>query len=158
LKVPLPILFFPPAYALVNPSRGKCADNQISKSLFAFRLGWVMKRPRSDNASSHSTLRRMTMAVNHKLTNLIKGRVIIAFEATLTSVRITFKEDSTMKVKTLDPPPQRIAEGVQVREVSENGIEFVLGCEDDTTIDLTLAEPGNSVTVRDKTGAVEYLG
>jgi len=98
------------------------------------------------------------MAVNHKLTNVIKGRVIIAFEATLMSVRITFNEDSTMKVKTLDPPPQRIAEGVQVREVSENGTEFVLGCEDDTTIDLTLAEPGNSVTVRDKTGAVEYLG
>jgi hypothetical protein len=117
-----------------------------------------MEKPRGNNSSWPSTLRRMTMAVNHKLTNVIKGRVIIASEATLTCVRITFKEDSTMKVKTLDPPAQRVAEGVQVREVSENGTEFVIGCDDDTTIDLTLAEPGNSVTVQDKTGAVEYLG
>jgi hypothetical protein len=29
---------------------------------------------------------------------------------------------------------------------------------DDTTIDFTLAEPGNSISVRDETGSVEYLG
>ncbi len=63
-----------------------------------------------------------------------------------------------MKVKTVESPPRRIPEGGQVREVSERGTEFTIGCEDDTTIDLTLAEPGNSVSVRDKTGAIEYLG
>ena len=32
------------------------------------------------------------------------------------------------------------------------------GCEDDTTIDFTLVEPGNAISVRDETGSVEYLG
>jgi hypothetical protein len=98
------------------------------------------------------------MAVNRTLTNIIRGRVIIASAADLSSVRITFKDDSTLKVKTVDPPPPRIPVGVQVREVSERHTKFTIGCEDDTTIDLTLAEPGNSVSVRDKTGKVEYLG
>jgi hypothetical protein len=100
----------------------------------------------------------MVMAVNLRLTNVVKGRVIIASEADLSSVRIIFNDDSTMKVKTIDRPPPRIPKGVQVREVSEHGTEFIIGCEDDTTVDLTLAEPGNSVSVRDRTGEVEYLG
>jgi len=29
---------------------------------------------------------------------------------------------------------------------------------DDTTIDFTLAEPGDAISVRDETGSVEYLG
>ena len=100
----------------------------------------------------------MIMVVNHKLTNVIKGRVLIASEADLSSLRLTFKDGSTMKVKTVDPLPPKIPEGVQVREISEHGTEFIIGCEDDTTVDLTLAEPGNSVTVRDKAGELEYIG
>ncbi len=98
------------------------------------------------------------MPVNHKLRIVIKGRVIVVSTADLSGVRFTFKDDSTMKVKTVGSQRPRIPEGVQVPEVSEHGTEFVIGCEDDTTIDLTLADPGNSVTVRDKTGTVEYLG
>jgi hypothetical protein len=98
------------------------------------------------------------MSVNHKLTKIIKGKVISAFEANNSSILITFGDDSTMNVKTAESPRRRIPEGGQVREVSERGTEFTIGCEDDTTIDLTLAEPGNSVSVRDKTGALEYLG
>ena len=40
------------------------------------------------------------MAVNHKLTSIIKGRVVRASEADASGVQITFKDSSTMKVKT----------------------------------------------------------
>ncbi len=63
-----------------------------------------------------------------------------------------------MKVKTAGSQASTIPEGVRVREASEHGTAFVVGCEDDTTIDFTLAEPGNSISVRDETGSVEYLG
>jgi hypothetical protein len=70
-------------------------------------------------------------------------------------VQITFKDSSTMKVKTAGSQAPTIPQGVQVREVSEHGTAFVIGCEDDTTIDFTLAEPGNAISVRDETGSVE---
>src|ERR1700730_14804997 len=120
----------------------------------------MMDHARSDPERVSASERHwiMIMALNHKLTDVLKGRVIIASEADLSSVRLTFKDDSTLKVKTVDPLPPRIPEGVQVREVSEYGTEFIIGCEHDTTVDITLAEPGNSICVRDKTGEVEYLG
>jgi hypothetical protein len=77
------------------------------------------------------------MAVNNKLTKVIKDRVITSFEADTSSIRITFEDDFTMKVKTVESPPPKIPEGGQVREVSERGKEFTIGCEADTTIDLT---------------------
>jgi hypothetical protein len=96
------------------------------------------------------------MAVNHKLTSIIKGRVVRASEADALGVQITFKDSSTMKVKTAGSQAPSIPEGVRVREASQRGTAFVVGCEDDTTI--TLAEPGNAISLRDETGSVEYLG
>jgi hypothetical protein len=49
-------------------------------------------------------------------------------------------------------------EGVQIRVVSETGADLVIACEDDSTIAVTLSEPGNSISLRDKNGRVEYLG
>jgi len=98
------------------------------------------------------------MAVNHKLTSIIKGRVVRASEADASGVQITFKDSSTIKVKTAGSQAPTIPEGVRVREASEHGAAFVIGCEDDATIDFTLAEPGNAISVRDETGSVEYLG
>ena len=74
------------------------------------------------------------------------------------TVQITFNDSSSMKVKTAGSQAPTIPEGVRVREASEDGTAFVIGCEDDTTIGFTLAEPGNSISVRDETGSVEYLG
>ncbi len=73
-------------------------------------------------------------------------------------IQITFNNSSTMKVKTAGSQAPTIPEGVWVREASEHGTAFVIGCEDDTTIDFTLAEPGDAISVRDETGSVEYLG
>src|ERR1700726_4555574 len=51
-----------------------------------------------------------------------------------------------------------LREGAQIRQISEDRAKFVIECEDDSAIDVTLADPGASVAVRDKTYQVEYLG
>ena len=55
------------------------------------------------------------MAVNHKLTSIIKGRVVRASETDASGVQITFKDSSTMKVKTAGSQAPTIPEGVRVR-------------------------------------------
>ena len=51
-----------------------------------------------------------------------------------------------------------LREGAQIRQIPEDRAKFVIECEDDSAIDVTLADPGASVAVRDKTYQVEYLG
>ena len=51
-----------------------------------------------------------------------------------------------------------LREGARIRQISEDRAKFVIECEDDSAIDVTLADPGASVAVRDKTYQVEYLG
>jgi hypothetical protein len=36
--------------------------------------------------------------------------------------------------------------------------ELLFECEDDSTLDLIIVDPGNAVMVRDKNDLVEYLG
>jgi hypothetical protein len=50
------------------------------------------------------------------------------------------------------------AEGVRIRQVSEDRATIVIECEDDSVFDVTIVDPGNSVSVRDKNDVVEYLG
>jgi hypothetical protein len=61
-----------------------------------------------------------------------------------------------VKVMESNSPPLR--EGSQVRRVHENGTEFMIDCEDGTTLSLQLIEPGNSISVRDKDGAAPCDG
>jgi hypothetical protein len=39
----------------------------------------------------------------------------------------------------------------------EDHTKLLFECEDDSTLDLTLVDPGNSVIIRDKNGQLEYL-
>jgi hypothetical protein len=48
--------------------------------------------------------------------------------------------------------------GGTIKAVLEDGVEFKLQSEDDSTIRIELADPGASVAVRDKNNEVEYLG
>ena len=63
-----------------------------------------------------------------------------------------------MKVKIVESNSPPLREGTGIRQVSENLAKLVIECEDDSTVDVTLVDPGNSVTVRDKNNQVEYLG
>ena len=49
-------------------------------------------------------------------------------------------------------------EGVRIRRVSEDQTTLLFECEDESILDVTILDPGNSVIVRDKNGQVEYLG
>jgi hypothetical protein len=58
-------------------------------------------------------------------------------------------DGSTMKVKSWNPTAHHFARA-RIRQISENLTKLVIECEDDSTVDLTLLDPGNSVSVRDK--------
>jgi hypothetical protein len=46
----------------------------------------------------------------------------------------------------------------RIQAVAEQSVKFIVSCEDESQIVLTLADPGSSVTVRDANGIIEYLG
>ena len=71
---------------------------------------------------------------------------------------VSFGEGSTMKVKIAESKSQALREGARIRQISEDRAKFVIECDDDSGIDVILADPGASVAVRDKTYQVEYLG
>jgi hypothetical protein len=98
------------------------------------------------------------MAVNQKLTNVIKGRVVQNFQLNPSEVLFSFADGSTMKVKIVESNSQQLPQGARIRQVSEDHAKLVIQCEDDGAIEVTLADPGSSVAVRDKTYQVEYLG
>jgi hypothetical protein len=51
-----------------------------------------------------------------------------------------------------------LQEGARIRQISEDQATLLFECEDESILDVTIADPGNSVIVRDKNGQVEYLG
>jgi hypothetical protein len=100
----------------------------------------------------------MIMAVNHKLTHVVKDRVVQNFQLNASELLISFADGSTMKVKIVESNSPPLREGARIRQISEDQAKLFIECEDDSTIDVTLANPGSSVAVRDKTYQVEYLG
>jgi hypothetical protein len=98
------------------------------------------------------------MSLNHKLTRVLKDRVIQNFQLNASELLISFVDGSTMKVKIVESNSPPLREGARIRQISETLAKLVIECEDDSTIDLTLADPGNSVSVRDRNNQVEYLG
>jgi len=98
------------------------------------------------------------MAVNHKLTHVVKDRVVQSFELNASELLIGFVDGSSMKVRIVEFNSPPLLEGARIRQISETLAKLVIECEDDSAIDVTLANPGSSVAVRDKTYQVEYLG
>jgi len=98
------------------------------------------------------------MAINQKLTNVIEDRMVKNCREGLSEVKICFQDGSTMTAKVMEANSPPLQEGSRIRRVHEDGTEFMIDCEDGTTLSLQLIEPGNSISVRDKYGEVEYLG
>jgi hypothetical protein len=98
------------------------------------------------------------MAVNLKLTHAVKDRVVQNFKLNDSELLISFVDGSTMTVSIIvsNSPPLR--EGARIRQISEDQAKLLFECEDDSTLDVTLVDPGNSVIIRDKNNQVEYLG
>ena len=99
------------------------------------------------------------MSVNHKLTHVVKDRVVEHFQLNASELLISFVDGSTMTVKIVESNSPPLHEGARIRRISENlGNKAFVECEDDSTIDVTIVDPGSSVIVRDKSLQVEYLG
>ena len=98
------------------------------------------------------------MAVNHKLTHVVKDRVVQNFQLNASELLISFVDGSTMKVKIVESNSPPLREGARIRQISEDQAKLLFECEDDSTLDVTVVDPGNSVSVRDKNNQVEYLG
>jgi hypothetical protein len=98
------------------------------------------------------------MAVNHKLTHVVKDRVVQNFQLNASELLISFVDGSTMKVKIVESNSPPLREGARIRQISEDQAKLLLECEDISTLDVTVVDPGNSVSVRDKNNQVEYLG
>ena len=98
------------------------------------------------------------MAVNHKLTHVVKDRVVQNFHLNASELLISFVDGSTMKVKIVESNSPPLREGARIRQISEDQAKLLFECEDVSTLDVTVVDPGNSVSVRDKNNQVEYLG
>ena len=98
------------------------------------------------------------MAVNLRLTHAVKDRVVQSFQLDASELLISFVDGSTMKVNIVESNSPPFKEGARIRQISEDEAKLLFECEDDSTLDVTIVDPGNSVIVRDKNGQVEYLG
>ena len=98
------------------------------------------------------------MTPNHKLTNVIKGRIVEDLQMNPAEISMRFSDGSTMHVKVMESNSPPLKNGARIRAVSEQSVTLIISCEDESQVVLTMADPGSSVTVRDVDGKVEYLG
>jgi hypothetical protein len=98
------------------------------------------------------------MPVNNKLTHAIKDRVVQNFQRNALILLISFVDGSKMTVTIAECNSPPLQEGARIRQISEDQTKLLFECEDDSTLDVTIVDPGNSVIVRDKNNQVEYLG
>jgi hypothetical protein len=62
----------------------------------------------------------------------------------------------TVKIaESISPPLQ---EGARIRQISGDQAKLLFEREGDSTLDVTIVDPGNTVIVRDMNNQVEYLG
>ena len=98
------------------------------------------------------------MTVNLRLTHAVKDRVIQSIQLNASELLISFVDGSTMTVTIAECNSPALHEGARIRQISEDETKLQFECEDDSTLYVTIIEPGNSVIVRDKNNQVEYLG
>ncbi|QSR84925.1 hypothetical protein [Methylacidimicrobium sp. B4] len=97
------------------------------------------------------------MALNRKLSPILHGRRIAKCEAAPDQLSVSFSDGSVLVVRLAAAPSHLPASG-GVEKVLEAGNRFVLVLEGDSQVELTLADPGSSISLRDGRGQVEYLG
>jgi hypothetical protein len=94
------------------------------------------------------------MPPNHKLTGVLKGRTVNSIVSETGNVLITFNDGSVLTIKSGTPTPSLAGSVAAVFE----GAELQIKCDDGSSQKFMLANPGASVALRDKHGAIEYLG
>jgi hypothetical protein len=98
------------------------------------------------------------MEINEKLTRIIRARSVELVLQEEGLVTIVFDDYSTMRVKVAGGPTLNTLAESKIESVGESGAELTVVSEDSGTATLRLAQPGASVTVKDESGQVEYVG
>ena len=98
------------------------------------------------------------MAINQELSQVVEGRVVESCRENASDVEIAIHDGSTMRVGIMEANSPPLREGSRVRRVYEDGTEFMIECENSTSLSVQLIAPGNSVLVRSRDGTVEYRG
>jgi len=98
------------------------------------------------------------MAVNNKLTHAIKDRVVQSFQLDASELLISFVDGSTMTIKIAECNSLPLHEWCQNPADFGGSAKVLFECDDNSTLDLTIVEPGNSVIIRDKNNQAEYFG
>src|SRR5260221_14092019 len=106
-------------------------------------LGTAPLRVRENRNEPSWRLRRMAMAINQELSNVVEDRVVKSCREGPSEVEIAFQDGSTVRVKDMESNSPPFREGSQVRRVYEDGTEFIIDCEDGTTLSLQLIERVN---------------
>ena len=96
------------------------------------------------------------MQLNHKLTRLLKGRTIQSESGDEGHVTITLDDQSTLKLRITGRAT--VSVGAKVEAVHAAGEHFQVDLDEGASVQVRLADPGSSVALRDKSGAVQYLG
>ena len=96
------------------------------------------------------------MALNRKLTPIIKGRQIASIEQTDQLLSIHFGDGSIMKIKTSAPVVIDALKDHTVKSVRQKGAALTIVFDDETSTLVALADPGSSVMLRDAQGVLEY--
>jgi hypothetical protein len=97
------------------------------------------------------------MPKNRKVTAVIKGRSVLSATHKRGALIIVFDDRSRMTVKTVAPAAP-IPTAARIKAVLEDDKQCALQFDDGSLLTIQLADPGASVSVRDRNGAVEYLG
>jgi hypothetical protein len=98
------------------------------------------------------------MALNQKLTDVIRGRTIQDLQISSLEVAMRFADGSTMQVKVMESNSPPLKNGATIRAVFEELASLTISCEDQSQLTVVLADPGSSVTVLDANGVIEYSG
>jgi hypothetical protein len=99
------------------------------------------------------------MALNQKLTPIIKGRKIESIEQADQLLSIHFADKSIMTIKTSAPAtPAAIdaLKGHTVKSIRQKGATLTIDFADGSSAPIALAEATSSVMLRDGKGVMEY--
>jgi len=86
----------------------------------------------------------------------LKGRTIQSEFGDEGHVAITFDDASTLKLRVAGQA--MLIVGAKVIAVHEAGEHFQIDLEGGPSVQVQLTDPGSSVALRDRSGAVQYLG
>ncbi|ACD82890.1 Hypothetical protein Minf_0835 [Methylacidiphilum infernorum V4] len=98
------------------------------------------------------------MGLNRKLSQILSGRTVEKKEIQPALFKLYFTDGSFLQIKIKGAVSGEIHPGQKIAKVIETEERFVLELMEGARVEVSLAEAGASVYLRDKEGRLEYLG